>query len=98
MNKEDIINKKKQIGLVALIDVFGKDYYEEHKHTGCFAYGEDDKGFMCSLYLMEQEPEANGQMILTHDNNWDFYAVCYVKDDFSIEMGECKLPNLKAAI
>ena len=80
----------KKIGLSACIDKVGKDFYETHEETSCFAWGDTDKGLFCFLGISLQNRKATCK-ISANLNEWDVYAICYVKDD-EVIIDKYKLP------
>lgn len=86
---------KENIGRIQLIKTIGRDFCWEHKDHAVFSYGEEEDGLFCFLGI-DLHPEQNTPCLSGQMSDWDIYASCTVKDDNSIVMGECRLPETVA--
>lgn len=75
-----------------MIETIGKDFCWEHRDHAVFSHEEDDDGTFCFLGI-DLHPELRSLCLSGRMSDWDIYASCTVKDDESIVMGECRLPE-----
>ena len=81
---------KRRMGFEKLVSVIGKDFFEQHEETACFAYGDTEQGLFCFLGI---DLHPKDTLMLSADiEEWDIYATCYVTDT-EIIMDKCKLPK-----
>ena len=83
---------KRKIGYNKLIDIIGKDFFEAHKDTAVFSYGEEEeeKGLYCFMGI-DLHPELRKLCLSCDIDEWDIYASCYVTDT-DVIMDKCRLP------
>ena len=53
---------------------------------------ETEKGFFCFIGI-DLHPETRRATLSVPIDDWDIYASCYVLDDGSVTMDECRLPE-----
>jgi hypothetical protein len=81
---------KRKLGFEKLVNTIGKEFFDAHKESACFSYGDTEQGLYCFLGI-DLHPE-NAKLTLSADiDDWDIYASCYVTDT-DIIMDKCKLP------
>lgn len=83
------MNKKRR-GFEKLVSVIGIDFFNHHKDTACFSYGDTEQGLFCFLGI-DLHPEKRECTLSADMDDWDVYASCYVTDT-QIIMDKCKLP------
>ncbi len=83
---------KRKIGFDRLVAEIGEDFFNSHKDTACFSYGDTEKGLHCFLGI-DLHPELRTATLSCPIDDWDVYATCYVTDD-GVEMDKCKFPVL----
>ena len=81
---------KKRIGFNKLVETIGKNFFELHKETALFSYGEEDIGLYCFLGI-DLHPELRKLCLSCDIDEWDVYASCYVTDT-NVLIDKCKLP------
>lgn len=82
---------RKQIGFDALVDAIGRDFVREHKEGAIFSCGEEERGLHCFIGI-DLHPETAPLCLSVRMDEWDIYASCYVLENGSVIMGECRLP------
>ncbi len=84
------INEKKEILRNACIEAIGREFCKSHKDGICKAFGEGDNGLYCFYGISLTRPNSN-RMELTHENNWDVYAIAEFDDNGNPYIYEIKI-------
>lgn len=86
------IKRRQAIGLKALIEKIGNEFFEEHKDSAVYSYGEEDAGLFCFLGIsLHPSPVLKRLRLSASMDEWDIYASCYVTDT-GVIMDKCRLP------
>lgn len=82
---------RRKAGFERLVSEIGRGFFDSHRDTACFSYGDTDQGLYCFLGI-DLHPERRELTLSGDIDEWDVYASCYVTDD-GIIMDRCKLPD-----
>lgn len=89
------IKRRRMIGFKALVEKIGNKFFEEHKDSAVYSYGEEDIGLFCFLgIILHPAPEPKGLRLSASMDEWDIYASCYVTDT-EVIMDKCRLPAVE---
>lgn len=83
---------RKQIGFDALVNAIGREFVKKHKEGAIFSHMEEEKGLFCFIGI-DLHPETAPLCLCASMDEWDIYASCYVLDDGTVIMDECRLPE-----
>lgn len=85
---------KEKIGFKACLNAIGEDYAIANKDNMIFSCSETAKGLFCFLGITEHPYESDVLCLRKNEEDWDYYASCYVLENNDVVMDKCKLPSL----
>ena len=89
------IKRRRMIGFKALVEKIGNKFFEEHKDSAVYSYGEEDIGLFCFLGIsLHPRPMLKELRLSASMDEWDIYASCYVTDT-EVIMDKCRLPAVE---
>ena len=90
----------KRIGIRACMDQIGYDFCKAHSDNAVSAWGKDETGlFNCFVGVNDAPAKKRNisevtELVLTADNDWQYYANCNVSlDDGSVIMEDSRIPD-----